>query len=226
MWLTQNRHWMFPGIGVLGLVVLWWSFRRLSGISSGSSEFRSSQSETSANPAGMPVIAKVEKPKTYSLDPRICYVREGESGGLTEGGDSVKAALAAFRMTNSSAERDTRITAHLLFYSTATTGDEEISTEIGRVNYGLWIDENLNSARFDTGDTKELMLVMGEGGQFVAVQDNRHESNNLGAPSYWELEPDTFFIDVTLADEVYGALATYTYKVIKEPLKITRIIRV
>ena len=230
MWLAQNRHWMFSGIGVLGLLVLWWSFRRLFSISSGSPAFHSSRAEIPPeNLSAAPIIEQPEKPKIYSLDPRICFVRESENGGLTEGGDSVKAALATFRMTDSSAKRGTYITAGLSFYTTDTTGaagSEETATEIGRVRRGLWIDENLNSARFDAGGTKELMLVMGERGRFVAVQNNRDMINRFDAPSYWELEPETFFVDVTLAGEIHGELATYTYKVATNPLKVTRIIRV
>jgi hypothetical protein len=94
------------------------------------------------------------------------------------------------------------------------------------VNHATWIDEDLNSVTFTLTNTKELILVMGADEAFVAVQDNRHSLSKQKEPFYFALDVDECFVDVTLVDEIYGPLITYTYKIRTKPLKVDEIIRI
>jgi hypothetical protein len=248
-WLAQNKEWVFSGAGIAAFGVLWWLLKKLSATSPVASAvtqapqvtisptFNLSQSaatpETSQkqSPAVAPLRSVVEaeegRPKLYTLPPRICFVHDEDSYLFTEGGNLARAVVATFRMAKPSADRrGTHITARLSFRTTSVVGLREKSNEIARVNYGTWIGEEFNSVTFALTDTKELILVMGANGKFVAIQDNRHGVSKFNEPSYYELEPDTFFVDVTLVDEIYGSLITYTYEVETNPLKVSEIIRI
>jgi len=144
-----------------------------------------------------------------------------------EGGQSDRAVVATFRMSKPSADpRGTNITARLSFQIRSDIGLREEFQEIGRVNYAVWLGEESNSAHFLLSDTKEVILAIATNGKVAAVQDNRHSISRLNEPSYFEIEPATFFVVVTLVDEIYGPLITYCYKIETDPLKISEIIQV
>jgi hypothetical protein len=56
----------------------------------------------------------------------------------------------------------------------------------------------------------------------VAIQDNRHSVTKSKQPLVYEFnkQVDAFFVDVTLVDEFYGAIITYTYKIETGPLRV------
>lgn len=92
----------------------------------------------------------------------------------------------------------------------------------------MWVDEDFNSIEFTLTDTKELILAVEGEGKCIAIQDNRHSVSKFKQPSVYEFGKgvDSFFVDVTLVDEFYGAIITYTYKIEINPLKVHEIIRV
>jgi hypothetical protein len=191
--------------------------------------------DTLYKPPTIPLAQPAEKgrhggPVLRSLPPRTCFVSESEDGyGFTEGGDSLIAVVATFRMYEPSADpRGTQVTARLSYRTKSDFGIRETLEEVHRVNHGMWIDEGFNSIEFTLTDTKELILALEGGGKCIAIQDNRHSVNRFKQPSVYEFgkDVDAFFVDVTLVDEFYGAIITYTYKIEVKPLKVFEIIRV
>ncbi len=247
-WIAQNKEWVFSGAGIAVFAGLWWLFKKLfssppaattvtqAPIVTVSPTFNLSQTSlapentktefVTAAPMRSAEEAEAARPTLYSLPPRIWFVRECEAYGFTQGGDASRAAVATFRMAKPGADRrGTHITARLSYRTKSDADLGGISKEIGRVNYGAWIDQDFNSATFTLTDTHELILVWKENGNFVAVQDNRHSISKFKEPSYYELAEHEFFVNVTLVDEIYGSLITYTYKVETNPFKVSEIIR-
>jgi hypothetical protein len=124
--------------------------------------------------------------------------------------------------------RGTQVIARLSYRTKSDFGIRETLEEAHRVNQGMWVDEGFNSIEFTLTDTKELILAVEGEGKCIAIQDNRHGLSKFKQPSVYEFgkDVDAFFVDVTLVDEFYGAIITYTYKVEIEPLKVHEIIRV
>jgi len=176
------------------------------------------------------------RPQIYSLPPRITHVSENNdpedgNGGMIEGGDSLIAVVATFRMKKPSPDgNDTYLTARLSYRTKEDIGIREIEKEIHRVNYGTWLDEDYNFVKMRITDTKEVVLaIQAEGNDTcLAVQDNRHSTTKYNGLVYHKLEPnaDSFFVDVTLVDGNHGAVILYTYKIDVDPLKVHEIIRV
>ena len=176
------------------------------------------------------------RPQIYSLPPRITHVSENNdpengNGGIVEGGDSLRAVVATFRMKRPSSDgNDTYLTARLSFRTRENIIIRDIEKEIHRVNHGTWLDEEYNLVKMRITDTKELVLVMQAEGDVtcLAVQDNRHSASRYNGLAYHRLEPHdgSFFVDVTLVDGNHGPVVTYSYKVDVDPLKVHEIIRV
>lgn len=176
------------------------------------------------------------RPRIYSLPPRIVHVSENNdpedgNGGIIEGGDSLKAVVATFRLKKPSPDgNDTYLTARLSYRTKEDIGIREIEKEIHRVNYGTWLDEDYNFVKMRITDTKEVVLaIQAEGSDTcLAVQDNRHSTTKYNGLVYHKLEPntDSFFVDVTLVDGNHGAVILYSYKIDVDPLKVHEIIRV
>jgi hypothetical protein len=186
-------------------------------------------------PPPVPVARPAEesqdgRPVLRSLRPRICFVTESEDGyGFIEGGDSLRAVIATFRMYKPSADpRGTQVIARLSYQTKSDYGIRESLEEVHRINHGMWIDEGFNSTEFTLTDTKELILAVAGEGKCIAIQDNRHSVSKFKEPSVYEFGKgvEEFFVDVTLVDEFYGAIITYTYKIEIKPLKVSEIIRV
>lgn len=178
--------------------------------------------------------SKDRGPRLYSLPPRICELNlSSEWGPFTEGrnagGAVMKAIVATFRMAKLSADRrGTFITARLSYREEEHFGIRADFREFHRVNQGAWVDEEFNSAEMTLTDTKELILVLEDGGKFAAVQDNRHGVSKNAGLLVRALEPrgESFFVDVTLVDEYFGPIITYTYRIDANPLRVHEIIRV
>ncbi len=170
------------------------------------------------------------RPVLRSLPPRICFVTVGEDGyGFIEDGDSHRAVIATFRMYKPSADpRGTQVIARLSYRTKSDFGIRETFEEVYRANQGMWLDEGFNSIEFTLTDTKELILAVEAEGKCIAIQDNRHSVSKFKQPSLYQFgkDVDAFFVDVTLVDEFYGAIITYTYKIEINPLKVHEIIRV
>ena len=171
------------------------------------------------------------RPHLYTLHPRICSITDREGGGFKESGDSLRtrAVVATFRMAKPSADgRSTHITARLSYRITTEIGVREISTEIHRVNYGAWLDEDFNSTEMTLTDTKELILLVKENETCVAVQDNRHSVSKRDSPSFHQFVASLseFYVDVMLVHDKYGVLISYTYLLETNPLAVREIMRV
>jgi hypothetical protein len=176
------------------------------------------------------------RPQIRSLPPRITSVREDDdpeegNGGIVEGGDSLKAVVATFRMKKPSPDGNgTYLTARLSYRTRENILVRDIEREIHRVNYGTWIDEDYNFVKMRITDTKELVLTIQPKGSGVclAVQDNRHSPDKCNGVAYHKLEPHdgSFFVDVTLVDGKHGPVIGYTYQIDVDPLKVHEIIRV
>ena len=104
---------------------------------------------------------------------------------------------------------------------------DEVSKDIHRVNHAMRLGENYNSSKITLTDTKEVILLMQKDGKDVAIQDNRHEPNKYGEPTVCVFPTvlESIHVDVTLVDERFGALITYTYKIRMSTLAIDEIIR-
>jgi hypothetical protein len=191
--------------------------------------------------SGRTIDAKPEeepdlRPRIYSLPPRITHVSENNdpeegNGGIIEGGDSLRAVVATFRMKKPSPDgNDTYLTARLSYLTTEDIGIRDIVKEIHRVNYGTWLDEEYNLVKMRITDTKELVLIIQAKGDdaCLAVQDNRHSTGRYNGLAYHRLQPNdgSFFVDVTLVDGNHGPVIVYTYKIDVDPLTVHEIIRV
>lgn len=254
-WLIQNKQWVFSGAGltVLGLAV--WLLRKLlsprrqtsaappitqAATINVSPTFNLSEGTTLipiAQRSQLGVAAAKEenedrRPKLYTLPPRICPISTPEDGmGFIESYETspFKAVLAVFRMRKPSADsHDTQVVAQLSYRTVTDDGLREISKEIRRVNYGMWIHEDFNSVEMTLTDTKELVLVVQGEGHCAAIQDNRHSVSKRSEPTVYVFDSDLheFYVDVTLVDDHHGSLVTYTYKVETDPLRVHEIIRV
>jgi hypothetical protein len=173
-------------------------------------------------------------PELYSLEPRIVAVSErdpNEGTGIIEGGDSLNAVVATFRMKKRSSDgHDTYLTARITYRTTEDIGIREITREIHRVNYGTWLEEEFNFVEMGITDTKELVLVLQQAGNrdCIAVQDNRHSTTRYNGLALHKLDPnaDPFLVDVTLVDGNHGPIVSFSYKIEVEPLKVHEVIRV
>jgi hypothetical protein len=102
-WIAQNKEWVFSGIGVAFLSVLWLLLRRIfSGPPTTNNTVTQSPSivvsPTINVPGNFPnhssYVAplrsaeqiEAERPTLYTLPPRICFIRENEGREFTEGG--------------------------------------------------------------------------------------------------------------------------------------------
>jgi hypothetical protein len=176
------------------------------------------------------------RPQIYSLTPRITYVSENDdpeegNGGIIEGGNSLRAVVATFRMKKPSPDgNDTYLTARLSYRTRENIIIRDIEKEIHRVNYGTWLGEEYNHVKMRITDTKELVLTLQADGSDVclAVQDNRSSATKYNGLAFHKLEPnaDSFFVGVTLVDANHGPVITYTYKIDVDPLRVHEIIRV
>jgi hypothetical protein len=257
-WLALNKQWVFSGVGLTVLAVGWWivkwifkgrhATRHVAASPTNSVtqapvitvapiiHLSPTASEKLKNESTADLTASTAKegqegvPVLRSLPPRICFVTEREDGdGFTEGGNSLRAVVATFRMYKPSTDpRGTQVTARLSYRTKSDFGIRESWEEVYRVNYGMWIDEGFNSIEFTLTDTKELILAVEGDGKCIAIQDNRHSLTKFKQPSVhvFRKEVDAFFVDVTLVDEFYGAVITYTYKIETSPLRVHEIIRV
>jgi len=252
-WLAQNKEWVFSGVGLTVLAVGCWLVKRIFTRKSAASPINSvtqapvinvapvfnlphtksekPKNESSAASTARPAEEALDgRPVLRSLPPRICFLTESEDGyGFIEGGDSLRAVIATFRMYKPSADpRGTQVIARLSYRTKSDFGIRETLEEVHRVNQGMWVDEGFNSIEFTLTDTKELILAVDGGGKCIAIQDNRHSVSKFKQPSVYEFgkDVDAFFVDVTLVDELYGVIITYTYKIEINPLKVHEIIRV
>ena len=252
-WLAHNKEWVFSGVGLTVLAVGSWLVKRIFTRTPAASPINSvtqaplinvapvfnlphsasekPENESSAASTARPDVEGQDgRPDLRSLPPRICFVTESEDGyGFTEGGDSLRAVVATFRMYKPSADpRGTQVIARLSYRTKFDFGVRETFEEVHRVNQGMWVDEDFNSIEFTLTDTKELILAVEGEGKCIAIQDNRHSVSKFKQPSVYEFGKgvDAFFVDVTLVDEFYGAIITYTYKIEINPLKVHEIIRV
>ncbi len=181
------------------------------------------------------------RPKLYTIPPRIINVTlkdvgeddsslDEEDAGIFEGGDGVlRAVVATFRMKQPAADRHTTyLTARLSYRVVENIYIREIPREIHRVDYGAWLGEEFNFVEMTLTDTKELVLLLHAGGQFLALQDNRHSRNKYKEFTPQKLEPnmDSFFVDVSVIDSNHGFVSSYTYKIDLDPFKVHEIIRI
>lgn len=181
-------------------------------------------------------VSEDPRPRLYSLPPRITSVsekredgREGEAYGLIEGGDGLQAVVATFRMRKPPEDgQNVYVTARLSYRTVEEIAGRDIGTEVCRINYGTWLEEDFNFVEMTLSDTKELVLLLSAGGKYIAVQDNRRSVERYKPLSLQELKfgYDGIYIDVTLVDSNHGNLILYTYKVEPDPLKVHEIIRV
>jgi hypothetical protein len=251
-WLAQNKEWVFSGAGVAVIGAVYWLVRKILTRTAAApaasitqapvinvapiinlSQTTSEKPKNESSPIATvrPAVESPQdgRPVLRSLTPRICFITEGENDdyGFAEGGDLLRAVLASFRMYKPSADRrGTQITARLSYRTKSDFGIRETLEEVHRVNQGMWLDEGFNSIEFTLTDTKELILAVEGEGKWAVFQDNRHSVSKFKGPSVYELAADEFFVDVTLVDEFYGAIITYTYKIEINPLKVSEIIRV
>src|SRR5258708_22429111 len=252
-WLAQNKEWVFSGVGLTVLAVGCWLVKRIFTRTSARSPINSvtqapvinvapvfnlpqttterPMNESSAAPTARPDVEGQDgRPVLRSLPPRICFVTESEDGyGFIEGGDSLRAVIATFRMYKPSVDpRGTQVIARLSYRTKSDFGIRETLEEVNRVNQGMWVDEGFNSIEFTLTDTKELILAVEGEGKCIAIQDNRHSVSKFKQPSVYEFGKgvEEFYVDVTLVDEFCGAIITYTYKIEIKPLKVSEIIRV
>jgi hypothetical protein len=174
-------------------------------------------------------------PKLYSLPPRIVRVSERyeegehEAYGLTQGGETLQAVVATFRMQKPAEDSlDVYVTGRLSYRTVSQVAGKDIATEIHRINYATWLEEDFNFVEMTLTDTKELVLLVVADDTYIAVQDNRRSRERYKPLSYQEVEVDGdgIFIDVTLVGDGHGNIITYTYKVRPQPLKVHEIIRV
>ncbi len=252
-WLAQNKEWVFSGVGLTVIAVGCWLVKRiftrtftasptnnvtqapvinvapLFNLPHTTSEKPKIES-SAASTARPDVEGQDGRPVLRSLPPRISFVTESEYGyGFIEGGDSLRAVIATFRMYKPSADpRGTQVIARLSYRTKFDFGIRETLEEVHRVNQGMWLDEGFNSIEFTLTDTKELILAVEGESKCLAIQDNRHSVSKFKQPSVYEFgkDVDAFSVDVTLVDEFYGAIITYTYEVEINPLKVHEIIRV
>jgi hypothetical protein len=168
-------------------------------------------------------------PELFSLRPRICSVEEYQ-GGVREGGDSFypRAIVATFRMkTPASDDDEANITARLTYRTVTDLSFRQVSNEIHRVNYAMWLNEDFNSVNMGIVDTKEVLLLVSKDGRCVALQDNRRSVARNDPTSVFEFSStlESMLVDVTLVDEVHGPIITYTYELKTKPLAVAEIIR-
>lgn len=237
-WLARNKEWVFSGVGVAIALAAWQIFSRLfrskptpSAPITVSPNINLSQRFTlpGSEKASQSDVKPKRGPELFSLRPRICSVEEHE-GGVREGGDSFypRAVVATFRMKSPPSDDDeANITARLTYRTVADLGFHQVSNEIHRVNYAMWLDEDFNFANMGIADTKEVVLLVNLDGVCVALQDNRQSVARRDRASLFQFPADleSMNVDVTLVDEVFGPIITYTYELKTNPLAVAEIIR-
>lgn len=139
-WLAHNKEWVFSGVGLTVLAVGSWLVKRIFTRTPAASPINSvtqaplinvapvfnlphaasdkPENESSAASTARPDVEGQDgRPDLRSLPPRICFVTESEDGyGFTEGGDSLRAVVATFRMYKPSADpRGTQVIARLSY---------------------------------------------------------------------------------------------------------------
>lgn len=171
------------------------------------------------------------RPKFETLAPRIAFVMpHGESfiDGFVEEGKEFRAVLAVVRMYRPAADAsETFITARLTYRTKENICLRSENVRLFDIHYGTWLEEGFNFVKMTLTDTKELILAMEFEGKCLAVQDNRHSVEKRRDFTYKDLpESDPFYVDVTLTDEKYGNLISFTYEIQAKPLGVEPILRV
>jgi hypothetical protein len=174
---------------------------------------------------------KDDGPALYSLPPRITFVQfSGRTLTEGEGEYAFRAVLATFRMSKPPTKQpEAYITARLSYRTMPQVLDlHEVSTEIARVDHGIWLYEDFNFIEMTVTDTKEVLLVLNSDKTCVAVQDNRHSVEKCNPPAFRQLTfPEgAFFVDVILVDSERGPLIAYSYKITVAPFGVHELIRV
>jgi hypothetical protein len=236
-WIVQNKVLLFDGmVGSALLAVCAFLLKKLFPSHTPqvivpptiSPTFDFSQRPSASKALERPTLPPPQErrpPEVESLTPRICSVEEQRHFGLIESGKSFipRAVVATFRTKKlSSDNRSPDVTARLLYRSV------EMSKDIHRVNHGMWLGETYNSAKINFTDTKEVvLLVQRDGCKCIAIQDNRHDLSKYNEPTIFEFPSalESVYVDVTLVDDRFGALITYTYEIHTKPLGVYEIIR-
>jgi hypothetical protein len=238
-WLARNKEWVFSGVGVAVVLAVWQIVSKVFASKSTPPlmvlpNINVSQQVTLPSvPEKAPSLPSDIRPKRgpelFSLRPRICTVEEHQ-GGVREGGDSFypRAVVATFRMKALPSDDDeANVTARLTYRTVTDLGFRQVSTEIHRVNYAMWLNEDFNSVNIGIADTKEVLLLASKDGTCVALQDNRRSVAQSDPASVFEFPStlESMLVDVTLVDEVRGPIITYTYELKSNPLAVAEIIR-
>jgi hypothetical protein len=239
-WLARNKEWVFSGFGVAVALTVWQIYVKFFGSKPAPPPIIVAPNINFSQQVALPSIPEKATslpsdikpkhgPQLYSLPPRICSVEDHE-GGVREGGDTLypRAVVATFRMkTPPSDDDEANITARLTYRTVDDLGFRQVSKEIHRVNYGMWLNEDFNFVSMGIADTKEVLLLVNHDGMCVALQDNRRSVARRDPASVFQFPSDleSMFVDVTLLDDMYGPIITYTYELKINPLRVFQIIR-
>ncbi len=147
------------------------------------------------------------------LEPRAIYVERRADGGYDEHTDRPEinrlrfATVASFRSEPVAGAVDVFAHARITFYD---NGDE-----LQRIDDGCWLGAAFDHAEMPVGATREVIVLIGNGGEPRAIQDNRRDAGHPRDPTPrgFERRPSTAVMELILSDRRDDAiLANLRYR--------------
>jgi len=229
-WLGQNKTWVFSGIGVavLGAIVAivrtLWKHGKTALIDQHKRALQATYaSHSPIQTAGrdivnvsevgeMPHQVQTVKQPHFEFKglgfPRPVYCSQSHREGIVEPTtteqthNSVSALTLRFQNApkeNLTSARALNVVAQLRFNSE----DWNKSTDI---DYGVWLNSPCDCTDMEVGDTRELILLIFDGGHYYSLRDLRHEINREYDQYVKECAVDWFrYVKVTLIDQISHA---------------------
>ena len=220
-WIAENRKWLFSGVGITALGIIWRLLWKAAPKATARSDSPSPHFNVNISPSISPTISTTQlngsvlwphlptgpdaprppTPNVGSLRPEIAratYDGETDVWSKSNAQDAVPAALLPFSnepqppLKTASIEE---LRARLTYYN------RDHIEEFMRVDSGCWIDEAYRSIDIHVGDIVYLIAAIQINGHAVVVVNPRYSSNRYSEnhtiidhlpPGAYELKVDLF----------------------------------
>ena len=191
-WLAQNKQWIFSGVGVTALAVIWWLGRKLLGGSKNNTSGSNSQVNIHFSPnisqTNTQTFVSERKSTGAESQPDIRFIRHSSEFN-PKIGTGKNCVLLAFR--NEGNADATHVIANISY--TRSPGHAMV------VDYGAWVEHEpiINLPR---GRTKRLILAVSEDGKRFAVTNDAPSTrdSDLRIQFVGEIVPADWLVIVTL----------------------------
>ena len=217
-WLTQNKEWLFSGIGITVFAVLFWLLRKLLGSSPAATPAMPSSALTQSPAITVSptinltqVTAALEKPTASpvtqkGIERELPSIQCVQSESRTNGDRRIIVAVFKNVPKSEVGQRTSlaeKVTAHLTYSNPEHEDEKRI-----HVNFGTWVEHTSHFAIFRPGETNSLIVALRKRQQLFALDNpnssdpwNRfHPGQVVPEAEEKEIPWENFTVEISLVD--------------------------